>query len=140
MFSVSGFLKHVGEVETFYCKRRDAMVKAAEKHLSNICTWSVPEGGMFLWMNAPGIEDTHQLIYEKAAAKNVLLIPGTFFVPGGGGTQRGGGTTPVQLLHSPPGLGHWDGRQPTTYHSAEYPRSLAEIRMVLQTTQVPQIG
>ena len=63
------------------------MVKAAEKHLSGLCTWSVPEGGMFLWMNVPGIEDTKKMIYENAAAKNVLLIPGTFFVPGGGNSN-----------------------------------------------------
>ena len=63
------------------------MLKAAEKHLSGLCTWSVPEGGMFLWMNVPGMEDTKQMIYENAAAKNVLLIPGTFFVPGGGNSS-----------------------------------------------------
>ena len=86
-FIVSGFLSHVGKVESFYAERRDAMVKAAEKHLSGMCTWSVPEGGMFLWMNVPGIEDTRKMIYENAAAKNVLLIPGTFFVPGGGSSS-----------------------------------------------------
>ena len=63
------------------------MVKAAEKHLSGLCTWSIPEGGMFLWMNVPGVEDTRKMIYENAAAKNVLLIPGTFFVPGGGNSS-----------------------------------------------------
>ena len=63
------------------------MVKAAEKHLSDICTWSIPDGGMFLWMSVPGIEDTWKMIYEDAAAKNVLLIPGKFFVPGGGNSN-----------------------------------------------------
>ena len=80
---VNGFLGHVDKVESFYANRRDAMVKAAEKHLSDLCTWSIPEGGMFLWMNVPGMEDTWKMIYETAAAKNVLLIPGKFFVPGG---------------------------------------------------------
>ena len=59
------------------------MVQAADKHLSGLCKWSIPQGGMFLWMSVPGIEDTFQLIYEKAAAKNVMLMPGKFFVPGG---------------------------------------------------------
>lgn len=63
------------------------MVKAAEKHLSHVCTWSIPQGGMFLWMKAPGIEDTWNMIYEKAAAKNVMLIPGKAFVPGGGNSS-----------------------------------------------------
>ena len=80
---VNGFLGHVDKVESFYANRRDAMVRAAEKHLSDLCTWSIPEGGMFLWMNVPGMEDTWKMIYETAAAKNVLLIPGKFFVPGG---------------------------------------------------------
>ena len=80
-------MKHVSEVEAFYCNRRDAMVKAAEHHLSRVCTWSIPDGGMFLWLKAPGIEDTWNMIYEKAAAKNVMLIPGKAFVPGGGNSS-----------------------------------------------------
>ena len=45
-----GFYAHVDEVEAFYKRRRDLMVEAAEEHLGGLVEFSVPLGGMFLWI------------------------------------------------------------------------------------------
>jgi len=74
-----GFFKHVGRIEDFYRERRDAMVAAAEKHLTGLCDWSVPGGGMFLWIKVRNTEDTWDLIMDKATQEQVMAIPGKAF-------------------------------------------------------------
>jgi DNA-binding transcriptional MocR family regulator len=49
-FMESHSQSHIDEVEDFYRFRRDAMHQAAEKHLSGLCQWTKPNGGMFLWI------------------------------------------------------------------------------------------
>ena len=49
-WGLEGFQSHVSEVEDFYRKRRDQMVAAADKHLTGLVEYNVPQGGMFLWM------------------------------------------------------------------------------------------
>jgi len=76
-----GFLEHVSKVESFYKARRDKLVVAAEKHLTGLCEFSVPGGGMFLWMKVEGLESTWDMIMERALAKNIMLMPGKAFQP-----------------------------------------------------------
>ena len=71
-----GFFTHIASVEGFYKARRDAMLAAADKHLAGLCEYSVPLGGMFLWIKVPGIRDTWQMIMERAMQKNIMLMPG----------------------------------------------------------------
>lgn len=42
-------------------------------------TFNEPTAGMFIWLKINGIEDTRKLIYEKALAQEVLLLPGSAF-------------------------------------------------------------
>lgn len=39
--------------------------------------------GMFVWFRVNGVDDTQSLIYEKAVAAKVLLLPGQAFSPTG---------------------------------------------------------
>ena len=52
------------------------MLAAADKHLAGLCEYSVPLGGMFLWIRVPGIRDTWQMIMERAMEKSIMLMPG----------------------------------------------------------------
>jgi len=74
-----GFDDHAAKVASFYCRRRDVLLAAAERHLTGLATWSPPDAGMFLWIKLNGIDDTKALIEEKAAAANVLFVPGQSF-------------------------------------------------------------
>ena len=76
-----GFDEHAKNVASFYCRRRDVMLAAAERHLTGLAAWSPPEAGMFLFLKLNGIDDTKVLIEEKAAAANVLFVPGQSFDP-----------------------------------------------------------
>ncbi|KAB7505456.1 Kynurenine/alpha-aminoadipate aminotransferase, mitochondrial, partial [Armadillidium nasatum] len=74
-----GFYEHTEKVKKFYEGRRNVMLKAAEKHLSGLCEWSVPTGGMFLWIKVPELKDTWDMIMVRGLKKNVILVPGKAF-------------------------------------------------------------
>jgi len=65
-------------------ERRDAMVSALERHFPE-ATWTVPEGGYFLWVELPEGVATADLQPE-----GVTFVPGTDFFcgPGGGNAVR----------------------------------------------------
>jgi len=81
-WGLKGFLQHVNAIETFYERRRDLMVAAADKHLTGLCEFSVPEGGMFLWLKVHNIEDTWDMLLKRGIEKNIMLLPGKGFMPG----------------------------------------------------------
>jgi len=82
-WEIKGFLEHVDYIEDFYRRRRDLMVDAASKHLDGLCQWSVPDGGMFLWMKVPEISDTWSMLMQRGLEKNIMLLPGKGFMPVG---------------------------------------------------------
>jgi len=75
------FRKHLNDVSYFYCKRRDVMAAAADKHLKGKCKWRAPSGGMFFWIEVLGTADTSELIKERARGAKVLMLPGVSFSP-----------------------------------------------------------
>lgn len=81
-WAIKGFLSHVNQIEDFYRRRRDLMNEAATKHLTGICEWSLPEGGMFFWLKVPGVKDTWDMILTRGLEKNIMLLPGHGFMPG----------------------------------------------------------
>lgn len=83
-WGIDGFMSHVEKIEDFYRHRRDMMLNAADKHLTGLCQWSVPEGGMFLWFNVPGVNDTWDMLLKRGLEKNIMLLPGHAFKPGTG--------------------------------------------------------
>ena len=57
------------------------MVAAADKHLKGVCEYSVPLGGMFLWIKIDKLTSTWDMIMERAMKKNIMLMPGRAFQP-----------------------------------------------------------
>ncbi|XP_068230473.1 kynurenine/alpha-aminoadipate aminotransferase, mitochondrial-like [Palaemon carinicauda] len=80
IWGTDGFFKHTQAVQEFYRKQRDNMMEAAETHLTGLCEWAVPTGGMFLWLKVPGVIDTWDMILERALKKDVILVPGKAFM------------------------------------------------------------
>ena len=56
-----------------------ALNKTSLKSFPGLCDWSVPGGGMFLWIKVRNIEDTWDLIMDKATQEQVMAIPGKAF-------------------------------------------------------------
>jgi 2-aminoadipate transaminase len=60
-------------------ERRDAMVSALERHLPE-ATWTVPEGGYFVWVELPSA-----IAASDLRAEGVTFVPGSDFFCGPGG-------------------------------------------------------
>jgi DNA-binding transcriptional MocR family regulator len=60
-------------------ERRDAMVSALERHLPE-ATWTVPEGGYFMWVELPP-----GIAASDLRAEGVTFVPGSDFFCGPGG-------------------------------------------------------
>lgn len=75
-----GFKKHVSDICQFYKERRDAMIRALETHLTGICEWIVPEGGIFVWLKVLHLSDTSAMLIERGAKGDIVLVPGREFM------------------------------------------------------------
>lgn len=58
--------------------KRDAMLKALEESLGNLCSWSHPVGGLFIWVRLPDDVDPGHL-EEVAATRDVGFAHGSNF-------------------------------------------------------------
>ena len=86
-WGAEGFARQVANVCAFYLGQRDAFLQAADTHLTGLAEWTKPEAGMFSWIKLYGVDDSFQLIGEKAKEEKVLLVPGQVFIPSGGTNQ-----------------------------------------------------
>ena len=55
-----------------------AVVETLDKHVSDLCTWTRPRGGLFLWIDLPETTDLNKL-QELASAKGVGYSNGSAF-------------------------------------------------------------
>jgi len=72
------FGSHLSALIAAYRERRDAMLAALGDHMPEGCTWTRPDGGMFLWVTLPeSIDATHLL--QHARAHKIAFVPGEPF-------------------------------------------------------------
>lgn len=63
-------------------ERRDAMLAALELHLPAGARWTVPDGGVYLWIRLPdGVSAL--ALYAAALARGVVVAPGGAYFPAG---------------------------------------------------------
>ena len=70
--------EHVETRNAILKEKRDAVFAALEESGSDICTWSHPIGGLFVWVGFPPDVDRGKLA-ELMAEKNILYAPGSAF-------------------------------------------------------------
>jgi len=63
------------------------MIEALASTAGNLATWTVPDGGFFLWLALPEGFDAAALLPE-AARSGVTYVPGPAFFHDGGGANR----------------------------------------------------
>lgn len=73
-------MKHFANIRCFYKQRRDMIAALAEKHLSGLADFTVPQGGFFLWIKVQGIKDTWKMIMQQGVKKGVIMAPGAAFM------------------------------------------------------------
>jgi 2-aminoadipate transaminase len=74
---------HIEKLRHSLKVRAEALMTALDKHLSDIATWTVPEGGLFSWCVLPEDVDTWEL-FDDALQAGVVYIPGGAFSVNGG--------------------------------------------------------
>lgn len=74
---------HLGRLRDTYRERRDTMLTALNEHLTDIARWTIPAGGMFIWLELPNHFDTSDLLQRAIEQEKVAFIPGNAFaLPG----------------------------------------------------------
>ena len=74
---------HVEKIKKLYKRKRDVMLEAIKTYFPPQVTWTIPQGGMFIWVTLPKSIDT-RLMFPKALAKKVAYVVGEIFYPEGG--------------------------------------------------------
>ena len=77
-FYKNGIADHAGVTNPVLMRKRDLTTGGLAEELSDICTWSNPVGGLFIWVRVPDDVDRKKL-YESAQANGVNYLPGTAF-------------------------------------------------------------
>ena len=87
-FISSGAWKdYVLRQRVLYLSRRDAMLAALEEEFPPGSTWTVPDGGFFVWATLPAPLHTGDLLV-KAIEENVAFVAGAGFYVDGRGTRN----------------------------------------------------
>jgi len=93
-----GFLEgHIETIRETYRHRRNVMLEAIEEHFPDVCRWTRPEGGLFVWAEVPHSIDTRDLLAE-ALEENVAFVPGQSFHP----DRSGRNTMRLNFSNVPP--------------------------------------
>ncbi len=73
------FERHVQAIRRVYHERRDVMYDALAESMPKSVTFNKPQGGMFLWARARGVDTTDLL--QVSAKDGVVFVPGVSFYP-----------------------------------------------------------
>ena len=76
---------HLVRLRVEYAKRRDLMLDALKRHFPDYCSWTKPEGGLFIWVTLPAGMAAAPLLEDAVANQKVAFIPGQAFYATGGG-------------------------------------------------------
>lgn len=72
---------HVKKISDLYGKRKQLMADGLKKYFPAGVKYTNPEGGMFLWVEVPGVDDTVEL-FKECLKHNVAFVPGNPFFAG----------------------------------------------------------
>jgi 2-aminoadipate transaminase len=87
------FPAHIEKIRALYRRRRDLMMALMREHFPPEATYTVPDGGLFLWVTLPPGCDTQAMMADAIEA-------GVAFVPGPGFYATGGGENAMRLNFS----------------------------------------
>jgi 2-aminoadipate transaminase len=72
------FEAHLQLLAGVYRARRDTMAAAIREHFPSDCAFTVPDGGLFLWVRLPHRFDVDRL-FHLALERRVAFVPGSAF-------------------------------------------------------------
>jgi 2-aminoadipate transaminase len=80
-------LPHVGRLREVYQRRRDLMLVALERHMPPGSTWTIPDGGFFIWLTLPPEIDTRRM-HPQVQERGVEYLPGPVCFAGNAGANH----------------------------------------------------
>lgn len=75
------FENHFKSIQNFYRERRDMMLSAVKEHLTGLAEWTIPEGGMFVWVKITCLDDVHEMVMKECIGQGIYVLPGHIFYP-----------------------------------------------------------
>lgn len=82
----TGMDRQVARIRKAYSARRDAMLESLDTHMPDGVTWTLPDGGMFVWLTVPAHLDGADLLAKSLKSQRVAFVPGrAFFADGSNG-------------------------------------------------------
>ncbi len=81
-FELYDIEKHINKIKGVYKERCTAMLSSIREFFPQNIIYSVPEGGLFIWIELPESVDSREL-FAKCLENNVAFVPGTPFFPNG---------------------------------------------------------
>ena len=73
-----GIWEHCKATNPVLKHKRDLLIAGLEDTLDDICVWSTPVGGLFMWLRMPDDVDMGKLM-ATAGERNVFFMPGAVF-------------------------------------------------------------
>jgi 2-aminoadipate transaminase len=77
-FYKDGIWEHCKATNPVLKQKRDLLIGGLQDTLDDICVWSTPVGGLFMWLRMPDDVDMGKLI-AAAGERNVFFMPGAVF-------------------------------------------------------------
>ena len=75
----------IGRIAKVYAERRDAMLAALERFMPPGVQWTVPQGGMFIWVTLPEGHDGATMLAAALEQERIAFVPGAAFHVDGSG-------------------------------------------------------
>jgi 2-aminoadipate transaminase len=76
--------EHLVKIKMGYKNKCSLMLQALDNYFPEGCSWSKPDGGMFIWVTLPEKMNAYDFL-QKAAEKKIAFVPGKTFFAGSGG-------------------------------------------------------
>ncbi len=70
--------EHLNKLQAVYSRKCNLMLKEMDRHFSKDCKWTIPDGGMFIWVTLPERLDMPSFV-KKAIEHKVAVVPGNAF-------------------------------------------------------------
>ena len=86
---------HLNHLRASNLSSRNAMLDALENYFPSEATWTIPNGGLFLWVQLPS-EISLVSLAHQAWSENVFIYPGLPFFPG----QKGYNALRLNFSHT----------------------------------------
>ncbi|HIK15071.1 MAG TPA: PLP-dependent aminotransferase family protein [Leptolyngbyaceae cyanobacterium M33_DOE_097] len=96
-YLASGHYRHrLTHLRGYLQRSRNAMLEALAEHFPAEASWTIPQGGLLIWVQVPD-ELPLEKICHQVEAKGILVAPGSIFFP----DRKGYNAFRLSFTHSP---------------------------------------